>query len=412
MTSGIWKAATPLLLWAAVFWRVPKAVRSPRQRPLTVAFLALAVVMTLGVEGVARTVDDTVNVAAASTLFKHLSGLVAASAVIEFIAQMAGEPEGRRARRIRHVLAVVTGIIMSAAFPFLPRSDNGDFLMDTSGSFPAPVYWGVWLMYLATALGMATNLCWKQARQAPAGRLRLGLGLVGSGTAVGLLYVANQMSFVLLHFAAHRSPFSSATTILITNLLLNASLLLILTGTTLPAEAVGSAARVLGDYRALWDLYPLWKALSEANPTVVLGTDVGRHRSLLNIRDTRLRLYRRVIEIRDCALALQEHTPAGTEAAARGAAQEKGLSGPDAEAFVDAFRLASALNAKNQGISITDTRPDSPGDMTSLSEEVRWLRMVSQAFLSPDMREIAQLAPTDPVQRSGHAHAYPQTPRR
>ncbi|MQS39836.1 hypothetical protein FFZ77_30915, partial [Streptomyces katsurahamanus] len=148
--------ATLLLLWAVVLWRAPKAVRSPRQRPLTTAFAALAVVATLGRESVSTPLEELLGVSSAASLLKHLSGLVASAAVLEFIARMTGRTETRRTRRIRYGLCAAAGTTMSAVFPFVPRDGgNSTFLIESISAPLALVYWIVWLGYLGTALFLA-----------------------------------------------------------------------------------------------------------------------------------------------------------------------------------------------------------------------------------------------------------------
>ncbi|MFE7295126.1 MAB_1171c family putative transporter [Streptomyces sp. NPDC057579] len=381
VTASLLETVILLLLWAIAVWRASKAMRLPRQRPLTTAFTALAVVMTLSQDAIATRLDEALGISSVATLFKHLGGLVASGAVLEFISQMAGQATSRRARLTRYGLGVAAGITITAAFPFLPRSENRNFLVDSAGGAPAQVYWGTWLLYLGTALALATKLCWRQARQAPVGRLCVGLGLVGSGTAVGMLYALNKLTFVVLYYAGYSPPFSSSETLKINNLLLNLSLLFIVLGTTLPARFVDITVQTMRDYRALQELYPLWRALCEANPTVVLG-DADRHRDRLNPRTMRLRLYRRVIEIRDCRLALHPFLPPLSEATAWCAAHTKGIDGPQAGAVVEAARLVSAIDAKTQGVHHNDIAPDTPTDFKNLDEEIHWLRQVARAHHS------------------------------
>ncbi|MER6047228.1 MAB_1171c family putative transporter [Streptomyces sp. NPDC001793] len=394
VTDGILETVILAFLWAVAVWRAMKAVHYPRQRPLTVAFVALAIVMTLSQDFIASWLDEALSVSSVTALLKHLSGLVASGAVLEFISQMAGQSTGRRARRTRFGLGVAAGITMTAAFPFLPRAESRTFLSDSIGSGATQVYWGTWLLYLGTALALATKLCWRQARQAPAGRLRVGLGFVGSGTAVGMLYVLNKLAFVALGYAGYCPPFSASETLQINNLLLNVSLLLIVLGTTLPASFFGTIIQTVRDYRALHDLYPLWRALSEANPTVVLG-GADRHRDRLDPRVTRLRLYRRTIEIRDCRLVLHAFLPSLTEATYWCAAHTKGMDEQEAGALVEAFRLTSAANAKARGAVCKEATPEVPTDIKNLDEEVHWLRMVARAHRSLAASTIS-LLPTVP----------------
>jgi hypothetical protein len=66
----------------------------------------------------------------------------------------------------------------------------------------------------------------------------------------------------------------------------------------------GDARRWAAEYRAYRELYPLWRALTSAVPGVALEPTSRWTTDALRIRDMHLRVYRRVIELRDARLLL------------------------------------------------------------------------------------------------------------
>ncbi|MEU2864068.1 hypothetical protein ACIQWL_48715 [Streptomyces mirabilis] len=73
--------------------------KSPQQRPLTVALAALSVVAALG-EPHIDTLLNRLGLTAEHLLFKHLTGIVAAGSVLDFVANMADRGTDPHSRRI------------------------------------------------------------------------------------------------------------------------------------------------------------------------------------------------------------------------------------------------------------------------------------------------------------------------
>ncbi|MGW5877861.1 MAB_1171c family putative transporter [Nocardiopsis terrae] len=386
----------PLLLWVVVVWRAPKAMDHSNQRPLVIAFFCLAIVTTVRTpqaEDLLRQFDLAVLL----TVPKHLAGAVMTAAVLEFVARMlGGSSNPRRDRHIRYAFTVLMVTIMMAALPAIPRTPAGDFLLGVGGSVASLVYWGAWLTHLGTMLALATRLFLRQARQAPGGRLRVGLTLSGTGTTVGLLYVANKLGFMLGSLpGGPGTPLSPDATAMANTVLLNLSLLLVVVGTTLPAPAVGAAIGKARDLRALADLRPLWKEISTQSPDVVLSRDYTPR------WNTQLRLYRCAVEIEDGVLALHGSMQADVDDLARKATRQSEMPAAEAEAFIEACRWRVALRAKATGVPGTadeadcaTSRSDAEGASEEwLSDEVKRLRRIARAYRSRAVRDLADAFP-------------------
>ncbi|MFG2258793.1 MAB_1171c family putative transporter [Streptomyces mirabilis] len=295
-------------------WRVTRPGKSPQQRPLTVALAALSVVAALG-EPHIDTLLNRLGLTAEHLLFKHLTGIVAAGSVLDFVANMADRGTDPHSRRICYGPGGLTGTITIAVSPFIPRgpSDRGFELTNTDQT-SVFLYWVFWLGYLGTAVVLATRLCCEQVRAASPGRLRLGLDIIGTGTAIGCGYILNKLAFVALGYLPWlRLPLSGPRTEMINDFLLYTSLFLSVAGTTVPtplASCMASPILRLQEQRDLELLRPLWLALTRSRPDVVLR-EVPKG-------NTRLQRYRCVIEIDDAALTLQEYRQPEMEKAARG----------------------------------------------------------------------------------------------
>jgi len=159
--------------------------------------------------------------------------------------------------------------------------------------------------------------------------------------------------------------------------------------------AVGAALPAAGRrWRAVLDwcrryaahdkLYPLWSALTAVSPGVALDPATSRTRDRLRIRDLEMRLYRRVIEIRDGRLALRDALPQSVAESSHARAQVIGLNRRESEAFVEAKVLEAALEAIAAGDPVAAQPWKGIGSgAESTAVEVEWLRTVAANFAAP-----------------------------
>jgi hypothetical protein len=134
----------------------------------------------------------------------------------------------------------------------------------------------------------------------------------------------------------------------------------------------------------LRQLDPLHAALLHAVP------EAARHTGYFAPGPARVRLHRRVVEIRDAALALRPYRTQRAAADAAAVARAAGLAGEPYAACVEAGALAAAIAARKIG----PPRVSQPEDIrwrlpyeprADLRSEAGWLARVSRAFtrLSP-----------------------------
>lgn len=147
-------------------------------------------------------------------------------------------------------------------------------------------------------------------------------------------------------------------------------------GATLTAWApwIIRPVRWVGSYRACRQIEPLWSALCGALPHVVRQPAKG----------VDFRLYRRIIEIRDCQLALRIFVHPQVASWTTIADQANGIVGDELAVLVEAAIIAAALEAQRIGHRYQDessTAPESRPIAPSIDAEARWLTGISAAFI-------------------------------
>jgi hypothetical protein len=159
--------------------------------------------------------------------------------------------------------------------------------------------------------------------------------------------------------------------------------------------SVGVTMPVLGPrwerMRAYRRLEPLWLALRRANPGVVLEPPWSTRVDAWSPRSLDFRLYRRVIEIRDGALALRPYFDPAVTVAARRLATSAQLPAQEVETTIEAAQLTLAIRARLAGREpyqgwkqpVLGTGDDLDAELTSLVP-------LAQAFAaSPIVRAVA-----------------------
>jgi hypothetical protein len=223
----------------------------------------------------------------------------------------------------------------------------------------------------APAFAGVIRLGLRYARIADTAALRTALRMVAAGTALGLVYLVNKA--VLAASPRFDFAYPLGRTVVVSKLLPTSAYLLVLTGAALPA-----LLSWLGRYHRYRQLGALWRDLYLADPAIAL--DPPTVPDVLVLGRLRLRLYRRVIEIRDGLLALRPYRDPGVTAAARERATRAGLDGRHRDAAVEAAVIAAALRARAAG-----RQPDSADKTTvaggeDLADETAFLGLVARAY--------------------------------
>jgi hypothetical protein len=242
----------------------------------------------------------------------------------------------------------------------------------------------IFLAVLAFTSAWGAMLLLRYARLVDRPWLRRGLRVI-AGTAVGNVgYSAASAMFVI----ASRSGVTIAIAQRVTTAIAGFGMLVTVVGITMPVWGPR-----LDRLRAYRKLHPLWLALCQAAPGVVLDPPRSPRAGRWRLDDLDFRLHRRVIEIRDSRLALRPYMDKDAVAAAHQLAEKDGLEGVRLNAVVEAAALAAALRAKARQHYPVSTPENTIIGGTDLDAELAWLTRVAQAFdESPVVAAVATLA--------------------
>lgn len=287
-----------VVLWAAAVYRVVLSARQPVtiwRNAFTVSVVMAAFSMTLYAKR--ESLDRLVGVPNLTNLLYHtttLTGLVSALILIESF----HHPVLPRGRVLLHVgIGAATATTMLVAWVSAPVHDR--FLPDLAPLATLPsiaVYTAVFYLFMVWALGRVATFCLARGfrRADPAGTVSL--VLIGLGSSLGAITSAIWAVAVGARFTADLDPtrLSRAGDILLPFALITWALGVV------ALIAVSWLLDVVGSYRRLRVLRPVWQVLTDLHPEVRLEPDrVWGLRSWLQTRERRT-----TIEIED-ALRLQ-----------------------------------------------------------------------------------------------------------
>jgi hypothetical protein len=371
-----------VLCWLGLAYKLMDLRRrpSPALRALCVALAGAAVSMTA--QQVAAPVDVHTGIPNLGRVLSNAAALVAICGAQNFTVYVARGPQARL--RVARRYAALLICLATIALLFAVTPPDPDTSAASSHHFHkiynSPYVW-VYLGYLGFGLADMARHAWRYAGMTSRPFLRAAVRLSGIGGVLGILYALLRGVFLAADEAGHGLPTWEADTagplyLLTTTLMLFSA--------TLPAwgPRLTAARQWWTNRRQLRDLRPLWAALHEAYPHIGLMRPATPLAEMLDPRDMALRLYRRVIEIRDGLLALRPHLPPGAAPATDTVARPTAAGGTDRNAAAEASRIAAALAARASGTAPAEsdappTDGDQPGD---LSGEIAWLTAVSLAF--------------------------------
>ena len=359
--------AVLLVLWGVAVARLPTLWRDQRQRVLWAAIFCLALARTGSYEPVAERIG--------MPMLPHLLGVVAASFLLRFIALATGKGGARWQPALAVAVLVALGALAAVAGGIDTRPEL--LARDLGGAHVA--YWVVLEAYLSAVLVTAAMLFASVAREAPPRLPRLGLRAMAAGTGLVVLYAAVKAALIVAHGAGVPIDFTRFEPT--ARVFQGGGILLVLAGLLVPAtRRIRSSVRA---YRSLLVLRPLWTAMRDAFPEVILFSPRRAVIELAGVDDVHLRLYRRVIEIRDGMLALrgflpETYAPGDVPATAGADAYRKARAEAQAIALALRRRAAGEMPCEQAGA----WAPVGP----EMADEVAWLSLVSGAYrrISPD----------------------------
>lgn len=365
-----------LAMWIVILLRIPAARRSPQQRMLLLAVAGMAGSITVYLAPVLSALNALPGIVVQGCgLFTNLWGVFSSALVLDFVLAAMGK------RRAKLVYGATVAVLLTLVALNLTVFPNDEGCVTTNQAEWYSAYWWILISSHLVAKIPCVILCFRYAVRAGEDRsLRIGLGLFGAAFTVSTFFWLT-MLYVLLADARWIGKYSA--------LMIGTTAVLMAAGAALPL--VLDTARMVRDMRVLWRLYPLWHDLVAEVPHVALGRPQPRIRDLVGTpRTTYLRLYRRVIEIRDAMLILRDYVTAETVAQAREHVPDADDQAAVTACWLEVARRAKADGAEPEPNPLTFTELD--GD--DLDSETAFLLAVADARSRPWSRSFATSATT------------------
>lgn len=391
--TGKLQIAGAVLLWALVLRRAGSLRRPGPGRSMQFALIFLALAAPLQVRPIYHLSNELLRTPEGASILKTALATGVAAGV-------AGISVGVRSRpgRLRRSWAAAALAVTASTVPLLvwPVRSVPPELAGTTEYFDAGwrsvVHWVPFLALACWAVGSALAVFWAGARRAGPGSLRTSLRLVATACILGCLYLATKaVVLVAWHLPGPNLHFWAAFD--------QTSELLIITMTcafgALGAgwENVVDARRAMQKRVVLWQLRPLWRALKQLVPTIELA--YGR-------AGPEFRLRRRVTEIRDGLLAIEDHLDVDLVSAAQAGAEALVAPNPLAPKPLAPKPLVVAAILRYladpdrpgaRGLGPTAVRTGRASLPTaaacSFAEELDWVKQVTRCYRDPRAKTLS-----------------------
>jgi hypothetical protein len=334
MTGLYWTAAMLAVLWAGY-----TAVRLRRDQSVVVMLSGLCMVSAGASMGLTAQWPGLLQPAPADPVAGWLTislGLVATWAFLGLLALMAGETAHPFVLVAIPCTAAIAAGLAQAAAPYADGVQPGKW------SIPALAAQFVLLACFCPAQARITSIARRFSRRIQVRHYRLGMRAVAAGAAVGLVLILARAALTGSYAAGGPVPGWADGTVSAGQ---GAAVIAMVAGMTSPAwfRPLSRLLRLAWLWSAYWRLRPLWAALRQAAPQLMLSAPPGAR---LNIR---YRLGRRVVEIRDAALAVRPYCAPDVPGRAEDAAKAAGLDSGKLAAVIEAAVIASGLGSLLRG---------------------------------------------------------------
>jgi hypothetical protein len=368
--------------WAAFGYKALDLRRDPDNRVLramVVAFGSFAAGVSLAVPPLAAAVDHLTGLPNLAKLLAH-AGVMSIAAHSEVLLLHLALPAGRAAPRARRRLwasAAAFAVLVALWAATLRYAPAARLTVEYARVPTVGAYLVVYLCAFVLYAADLTRLCRRFARVTSRPWLRRGLRVTATGSAVGLAYCLSKTAYLVAYLLGRR-PAGEAR---LAAVLVVVSALSMIVGLTMPSwgPVVDTGRTWAGRQRDWHRLRPLWRALTRAQPHLVL--DPRAHWPTVALRDVDYALHRRITEIRDGRLGLLSYVDATVATVAGRLADADGLTGARHRATVEAARIAAGLRALRAGCpSRRPDRADPYDPPGGYQGEIAWLCQVSRAY--------------------------------
>jgi hypothetical protein len=369
-----WQNSGLIALWVVIVARVPQVIANPRQRPLWAAVALIGFVKIFGLPLLYPTLAHVFGSVFTLDVARQTFDVLSATFVLYFLLVATGHTRLWPVLFGSGLAVLIAMYAIQFSAPPHPRS--------TVGVPQIPqVYWLLLFGFGLAAYTCITVTSWWCVRQTPHRMMKAALLLFGTATAVTAVVYFQYLLVVTI--GTGLAPASGDALAGITGWCLAlASALPLVT-------ALNRLAREFLTYRRLG---PLWRMMYAAAPHIALEEPRSRVRSLTDATALQMRLYRRVIEIRDGLLVLRSHVT--REMLDQAAARAGDAPDGERDLVVTALWIEAARRTKLAGAP--------PGDQTveadllparwnadSIDAEAEWLVRLAKALRSPTVASFA-----------------------
>jgi hypothetical protein len=361
-----------VLLWAVAIYRTQVLVRGnrrPESWAMWAAVVALAAAATLFQPTVYAFVDRALAIPNLAELAGHAFILITAwqaQAILVFLVY--SRPVAWRIVLGWGALLALTVAAMATFFTLAPvdRDVPQKFTAVYADAPWIVPYWAAFLFTVNVIVFDLIRLVLRYARRTNREHLRFGLQLVAVGAAFGSGYWAQWIAYLALRRTGETPPawlHAFGTVCYMSGIIFS------VIGSVYPAIGPRIGMRTPGGW---WDdvqryrqLYPLWRALTDAAPEIVLNRPPGV------VIDVRFWLRRRVIEIEDGLLQLdREQAPDAAPGDQPG----------DPDPVAEAGAIRTALQSRTASAA-TVVRPRPSADVgTDYAARLAWQLDIARAF--------------------------------
>ncbi len=344
------------VLWAAVWAQFPSHRNVPLRRAVWYTMVLLAAIGTLNLPAIGQRLDVATGLPNLADVIQHVLAITAATLGWYCAEQVLGaaHPQTHWSRWMRTALPATTVAALLVLFALSPArtrpTDTAvytDFPMQYAAHPLVFAYWMIFAVYLGTAFVLIARLAGQYGHRAGRTPLGCGLVLIAAGMVAGLGYLGVATGAVAAHAAGAHGRFIHTAPVYIQSLF-GALIVLVAVGSFLPATGYCPFIRRVAAYWSLRQLYPLWAGLCLAVPGIALDP-VPDWADRIDPRDLQVRLYRRVIEIRDGYMALTPVDVPGIEDLVRDVSGPHELSAADRATLAAATQLELARRAELRG---------------------------------------------------------------
>lgn len=374
--------AAALVAAVAAAARAARSSRSPNTAPTAAQFLALAtlaatlvVMATTTQAAINRVVDDGGKLV--GNVFTLCAALAAAA--VTLYTRYPPEQAGPKVRRRAVWLAPVLTIEVVTFFLPHPAALTGSFDGRYASEPELAVYTCTYALYLGAALADQTREWFAFSRNAPR-FFKVGLRLLGVGSALGVVYALGKLAIVAQRLITHSTetagndagvctrPFSSASCTVAVG---GPAVVVVVVALGVLSCIASTRRDGLGGWtqqvRTYWRLGPLWMALTSTLPEVRRDSLVAPGEPAA--RDMVLRVTRRYVEIRDALLLLGLPTGGPARDGGRAPARDQARS-----------ILAALHDPLHHRRTVTTTGTGTTTTLPDVGTDIDWLTRVAIQF--------------------------------